>query len=111
MSKIFYDHLVVLEEVDIEIKNISQSTEERDELWELVDNIVNHRLMISILDKLPMEYHNDFLSKFYDAPHEDAHLTYLNEKMEERVEALVAREVEILKKELLQEIKLLKAKK
>jgi hypothetical protein len=108
MSKIFYDHLVVLEEVDVEIKNISKTIEEKEELWKLVDEIVNHRLMITILDKLPIENHSEFLSNFYDAPHDPAHFDYLNQKIEDKIEEVIVREVENLKKELLHEIKSLK---
>ena len=111
MSKIFYDHLVVLGEVDSEIKNISQNLEEKEELWKLVDDIVNHRLMISILDALPNEHHQDFLSKFYEAPHEETHFDYLNERMEEKIEEIIKREVDNLKEELLREIKAIKHKK
>lgn len=111
MSKLFFDHLVTLEEVDIEIKNISQTSEEREELWKLVDDIVNHRMMIMILDKLPIEYHEDFLSKFHDAPHHIGHLDYLNERIEDEVEEIIKKEVDDLKRELLQEIKQLQSRK
>ena len=50
MSKIFYDHLITLEEVDIEIRAISQTPDEKEELWKLIDEIVNHRMMITILE-------------------------------------------------------------
>ena len=41
MSKLFFDHLVSLEEVEIEIRKNASSKEEREELWKLVDGIVN----------------------------------------------------------------------
>lgn len=116
MSKIFYDHLIVLEEVETEIKNIAQSPEEKEELWKLVDDIVHHRVMISILNKLPIEYHDEFLTRFREAPHHDSHIDFLNDKIatgpeEEDIEEIIKREVKTLEKELLQEIRSLKEKK
>ncbi|MGB6882108.1 MAG: hypothetical protein WBD86_02315, partial [Microgenomates group bacterium] len=65
MSKIFYDHLIVFEEVDRYIKDTVETHEERDELWQIVDEIVHHRVLGCVLDKLPKEHHEEFLGKFH----------------------------------------------
>ena len=44
MSKLFFDHLLVLDEVEVEIKRSASSREEREELWGLVDDIVNPKV-------------------------------------------------------------------
>jgi len=111
MSKVFFDHLIALDEVESEIHSISETSEEKEDLWKLVDDIVNHRMMISILDRLPLEFHEDFLSRFHDAPHEESHIAYLNSKIEDDVEEIIKREVGKLKTELLQEIRSLKPQK
>ena len=111
MSKIFYDHLVILEEVDTEIKSIAEFPEEKEELWKLVDEIVHHRVMISILDKLPIEHHEEFLTRFHEAPHHDSHIDFLNDKLEENIENIIKKEIKSLEVELLQEIRSLKGKK
>ncbi len=111
MNTVFYDHLIILEEVESEIKNIAQSPEEKEELWKLVDDIVHHRVMISILDKLPIEYHEEFLSKFHISPHHYSHMDYLNDKIEDDIEEVIKKEVKDLEKELLHEISSLKKKK
>lgn len=111
MSKIFFDNLITLEEVEIEINNISETQEEKEELWDLVDDIVNHRMMITILDILPPQHHEEFLSRFYDAPHEESHLNYLNKRIEGDIEEVIKKEVGNLKKELLQEIRSIKSNK
>lgn len=111
MSKIFFDDLVILDDVDKEIKNISETLEEKEELWRLVDEIVNHRVMIGILDHLPHEHHHEFLTNFYESPHNESHLTYLNERIEDKIEDVITKEIDKLKEELLQEIKTLKSKK
>lgn len=113
MSKIFYDHLVVLEEVESKINDISETTEEKQELWELVDRIVNHRVMIAILDRLPLEFHEEFLNFFNEGPHKDSHIDYLNSRSEftedeEKIEEVIEKETKLLEKELLAEINSLK---
>ena len=42
MSRIFYDNLVSLNEVERAIKEITDIKEETEELWGLVDDIVHH---------------------------------------------------------------------
>jgi len=110
MSKIFYDHLVILESVETEIKSVSQTFEEKGELWKLVDDIVHHRIMISILDHLPLSHHEEFLSKFHTSPHDQSHMYFLKEKIED-IEDIIKSEVKKLENELLSEIRLLKKKK
>jgi hypothetical protein len=104
MSKIFYDHLIVLEKVEIEIKNTTDFPDEKEELWKLVDEIVHHRILGSILDYLPYEHHEEFLTKFHQAPHDEGHIAYLNEKIENNIEEVIAEEIKKLEKEILQEI-------
>ena len=77
-------------------------------MWRLVDDIVQHRIIISILDRLPINYHEEFLSRFHEAPHHEGHLHYLNDKIEEEIVDLITGEIDQLKKELLREIKSLK---
>ena len=111
MAKLFYDHLVVLEEVEEEIKYISQSLEEKEELWKLVDDIVNHKVIITILDRLPLEHHHDFLTGFHESPHDDSHLHFLKSTVEEDIEEAIKSEIKSLKEELLKEIRGLKKAK
>src|SRR3989344_5553217 len=100
MSKVFFDHLIYLEEIEVEIKNISRSPEEKEEMWKLVDDIVNHRVIIRLLDHLPIEHHEDFLSSFQERPHDENHLHFLKDKIENDVEKIIKSEVESLKQEL-----------
>jgi hypothetical protein len=116
MSRIFFDHLVILDEVESEIKSIAESPDEKEELWKLVDDIVQHRVIITILDKLPISYHEEFLTRFHEAPHHEGHLGYLDDKIQSDeevgdVSAIIKREIDSLREELLKEIKSLKRKK
>ncbi len=105
MSSIFYDHLIILDELDSEIKSVSQSKEEKEELWKIVDETIHHRVMDAILSRLPRESHEEFLEKFTQSPHDRALLTYLREKIKDDVEVIIHEEIQKLKKELLAELK------
>jgi len=105
MSKVFYDHLIVLTEVEAEIKKTAQTPEEKEELWKLVDEMIHHRVMERVLDKLPKVHHEDFLTRFHEAPHDDNLIDYLTKQMGENVEELIKREIGELAYELLAEIR------
>lgn len=105
MSKLFFDHLIVLEEVDSEIKNVAETKEERDELWGLVDEMVQHRVMDTILDKLHHSHHEEFLEKFHKAPHDESLIDYLKIKIGENVEELIKNEIGALAFDLLDDLR------
>lgn len=104
MSKIFFDHLIKLEIVEAEIKKASKTPEEKEELWKIVDDIVNHKALGFILDKLPIQHHGEFLEKFHQAPHDTNLINYLSEKIGENIEELLRQELGNLAYELLNEI-------
>lgn len=105
MSKIFYDRLIVFEEVETEIKNIAKTPEEKEELWKEIDEIIHHKLMGCVLEKLPKEHHNDFLQKFEKSPQDEGLFKFLTEKVGEDIEEFLKSETEKLKTEILQLIK------
>ena len=102
MSKIFYDHLIVLEEVNIQIDEVAKTSEEKEELWKLVDEIIHHRVMSAILEKLPEKHHKIFLKTFYASPYDEQLISYLNEKIDDDIEKFIGREIKSLSDELLQ---------
>ena len=105
MSKLFFDHLVVLDDVDTEIKSLAETEEERHELWHLVDEIVHHRVMGCVLNHLPEGNHNEFLEKFHEAPYDDSLMGYVDEKTEKNIENVIRDEMKDLKKEILELVK------
>ena len=105
MSKIFFDHLVEFETVEAEIKKASKTPEEKEELWRIVDDIVNHKALAFILDKLPIQHHGEFLEKFHQAPHDADLFNYLSEKIGENIEELLRQELGDLAYGLLEDIK------
>lgn len=105
MSKLFYDRLIVLEEVETHIRKHASSKEEQEELWGLVDEIVSHRVIEKILDKLPSQHHSGFLEIFHKCPHDEFLIFgYLREKTGENFEEFLKRELGQLPKEILKEL-------
>lgn len=105
MSKIFYDHLIILTEVEAEIKNIAETSEEREELWQIVDETIHNRVLELLFDKLPGEHHDEFLEKFHEAPHDEGLIRYLDGRISGNVEAIIKQELGNLAYELLQYIR------
>ena len=105
MSKIFYDHIVSLGDVEKEIKSIAPTHGERAELWQIVDEIVHHKTLGCIFDHLPHEHHEEFLVKFHEAPHDESLLGYLKEKIGENIEEIIKQELGGLTYELLSVIR------
>lgn len=106
MSKIFYDHLLDLEKLDKKIKEVASSQEEREEIWGLVDEIIHHRALGCILDRLSPEHHPEFLEMFHDHPHdEDLLFSYLEEKIDKNIRELLRIEMGDLAIELLEDTK------
>lgn len=105
MSKLFYDHLIVFEEIEKVIKKTSSTKEEKEELWILVDEVINHKVMEKILDKLPKEHHVEFLELFHKCPHDEITIFgYLKEKTGKDIETVLKKELSEISKELLETI-------
>lgn len=101
MSKLFFDHLLVFEEVEVFINSNATTKEEKEELWKLMDGIVQHRVLDLILSELPREHHDEFMEKFTQFPHEERLFVYLNEKTGKDFEKLIAKEIKLLEAEIL----------
>lgn len=106
MSKIFFDNLLQLDEVEEQIKKIAQTQDEREELWGIIDQIVHHKVFDSILSKLPKESHHEFLELFHNHPHdEDLIFGYLASKIDINIKEILKQELGGLAYELLEETK------
>ena len=106
MSKLFYDHLIYLEKVEVEIKRTASSKEEQEELWKLVDDIVGHKVIGKVLEKLPRVNHEEFLEIFHKCPHdEQVVFGYLKQKAGDSIEDDLKRDLKNLGEDLLREIK------
>lgn len=105
MSQIFYDRLVVLETFGKEVKKNTSSKDEEIEVWNLVDDILSHKIMDLILEKLPVKHHGEFIEKFLEAPYDEKIFDYLKDKIEDNIEELIKAEIGDLANGLLEDIK------
>ena len=104
MSKLFFDHLLSLDKLDKEIKKIAKTSEEREELWLLVDEIIHHKVFDLILERLPKDNHQEFLEMFHKSPHDEDYLFgYLKTKIGENVEDILRKELGDLTYEILRD--------
>jgi len=104
MSKIWYDDILNLSEIESEIKKIAKSQEEREELWQIVDEIVHHKVLSCVLDHLPHEHHEVFINRFHKSPHDESLLGYLKRTIGHNIEELIRQEIGDLASEILGEI-------
>ena len=104
MSKLFFDHLLSLDNLDKEIKKMAKTPEEREELWLLVDEIIHHKVFDIILEKLPKDNHEEFLEMVHKFPHdEDFLFGYLKNKIGENIEDILRAELGDLTYEILKD--------
>jgi hypothetical protein len=105
MTKLFFDGWAVMDDIEKEIKKVAKTSEEKEELWHLVDDMVHHKVLESILDKLPEASHVEFMGKYHERPFDSEIVKYLKEKIGENVEEIIKTEVGSLAIELLDEIR------
>ena len=101
MSIIFYDRLIAISSLDKKIKKLTESSDERQEMWQMVEEIIHHKILGCCLDHLPKEHHNEFLDMFHKAPHDEKLLKYLSEKSKTNMKKVIKQEIKQLTKDLL----------
>lgn len=101
MSRLFYDHLLNLDELEKRVKKITKDKEEQHEIFRLVDEIVHHRVIGCILHQLPDEHHQDFLHKVSERPHDRSIISFLRERIAHDIEEFIKLEIHRVAIELL----------
>ncbi len=81
MSKIFFDHLVSIRKVRRNVSRIAQSVDEKEDLWGLIDEYINRRIILSILEQLDENYHEEFISSLLDKPYDTGLIDYLDKRL------------------------------
>jgi len=105
MSKLFWDHLIAFETLELDIKQVINDPEELDEMRNLIDEILHHRILGIIFDHLPEEHHEEFLNLFHEAPFDTNLINYINEKSGKDIEAVIKMEADLILTELTGDIK------
>lgn len=80
--KIFYDHIVQIDHLMSEIHHLELEVSKKEEIAQLVDELVHHEMVGAILAHLPEEYHDEFLERFHAKPHDPTLLDYLKARVE-----------------------------
>ncbi len=101
MSKVFYDDIIDLKDVEKQLKRAVKDYDERVEIYKLIDDILHHRLLSSILEKLPKENHKEFVQKFCDHPHDESHIEYLTKRINQDMKEFIKSEARVLSTEIL----------
>ena len=102
MSILFFDHLMVFEAIEKNIKSLELTNEERDELSHLIEDMIHHRALSTVLEKLPMDDHNEFLEKFVQSPFDDSLVEYINFRIDGDISEILAEEFNSLENEILE---------
>ena len=105
MSKLFWDHLIAFETLELDIKQVINAPEELDEMRNLIDEILHHRILGIIFDHLPEEHHEEFLNLFHKAPFDTKLINYINKKSGKDIEAVIKMEADLILTELTGDIK------
>lgn len=101
MSIIFYDRLIVLKGLNNKIIKLTGSSEEKQELWQMVEEIIHHKVLGCCLTHLPKKHHHEFLEMFHDRPHDQKLLKFLDEKTKKDMKKIIKAEIKNLTKDLL----------
>lgn len=109
--KIFYDRLIKVEEIFIELDQYEIELEEKNELASIIDETLHNHALRLILSNLPEKHHEEFLTMFHESPHNNEILVFIKERVQVDIECLLVSEAEKVKKEIFKDIKGSKRKK
>ena len=105
MAKLFYDHLIVIEEIEILLDGQGLSGAEKKELLATIDEIFHHEILDTILTQLPKQHHEEFLQKLVTHPYDPGILPYLSEKAEKNMEREILQTIAQVKTKIHKEVK------
>lgn len=100
MSILFFDKLIVLNKLEKKIKKMSSTSEEKQEFYQLVEEIIHHKIIGCCLNNLPKSNHGEFLEMFHGAPYDEKLLEYLDEKTKKDMKKIIKNEIKVLTKDL-----------
>lgn len=101
MTTLFFDELITANKLNKKINQQCQSTDEKMELWQMVEEIIHHRVLGCCLHHLPQEEHSNFLEMFHSKPFDKRIIKYLDEKTKKNMKKIIKKEINDLTKDLL----------
>jgi len=103
MSKLFWEPLVEIEEIELKIDEHGLVKEQKLHLLEITHQTYGIKIVDIVLSHLPKEKHKPFLDKYADKSHHPNLLDWLKEEVEdieEKIKELTGK----VKKEILDEL-------
>ena len=104
MSKVFYDHLVVIDDIVVELDRHEIPPADREQFLKNLDEVLHHHILDTVLLFLPREHHDHFLDRFAREPHHPNILDFLKEKTKVDIEHEIKQTVDYVKKKILKDI-------
>ena len=104
MTKLFYDHLIIIEEIVEVLSRHKLSQKEQEEMLDLVDQTLHQEILATIMQHLPKDGHEAFLIHFHATPHDRKILDFLKEKSSIDIEKEILKTVDKVKKNVLKKI-------
>lgn len=98
MATLFYDHLIVIEEITAVVGNDKK-------LLSVVDQMLQHEILDTIFTYLPKKHHQEFLVMFHAAPNDKKLLEYLNARSPVNMELAILDRANKTKRKILKEVK------
>lgn len=105
MSKLFYDHLIIIEEIVAVLDEHKLKAAERAKILELMDATLQNEILDVIFTYLPREKHEEFLEKFHAAPHDLRLMQYLKDNSAVNIELAILDRANKTKRKLLRHLK------
>lgn len=104
MSKLFYDHLIVIEEIVAVLDEHRLPPRDRAKILELMDATLQNEILDVIFTYLPREKHEEFLEKFHAAPHDTGLMQYLKDNSPVNIELAILDRANKTKRKFLKEV-------
>lgn len=82
-GRLFYDRVIEIESIWAELDGMELDEGQKEELREIIDDILRHKIMDRILETLPEDHHEEFLELVHKRPHDEGIVDYLKEKIED----------------------------
>ena len=105
MAKTFLDGLIILEEITSELDAYDLPSDERAEILGLIHHTTHQHILNVILNHLPREHHENFLTKFQSSPADPELLAFLKKEIKADIESEIRIQAKKIKAEILAEIK------
>lgn len=104
MTKVFYDHLILIEDIIVSLDTHGVPVSEKRSLLTFIDETIHSYVLDTILTHLPKEHHEHFLFEFTRAPHQPSLLDFLKKKTKVDIEQEIKKTVEHVKKKVLKDL-------